>query len=105
MRSPGIADIRLTADQLRRGDEQGKAAGEQLVRAGLARLWQRDRESLLMRLGLTTGATTMAEIAQQFGLSRERIRQVQRRELDRALVTAEDGVRIGTRPAIDCAER
>ncbi|MFJ7210791.1 sigma factor-like helix-turn-helix DNA-binding protein [Amycolatopsis sp. NPDC098790] len=103
--SPGIADIRLTADQLRTAGEQGKAAGEQPVRAGLARLWQRNREILLMRLGLTTGATTMAEIAQQFGLSRERIRQVQSRELDRALVTAGDGVQRGWHEAGDRLRR
>lgn len=103
--SPGIADIRLTADQLGTGGEAEKSAGAQLVRAGLARLWQRNREILLMRLGLLTGATTMAEIAQQFGLTRERIRQIQNRELDRALVTAGSGVRRGWHEARDRLRR
>lgn len=98
---PGIANIRITADELRAGGEETARVGEQLVRAGLARLHRRNREILLMRLGLTSGAMTMAETAHRFGLSRERIRQIQNRELDRALVPTGTGVRRGWHEARD----
>lgn len=97
----GLAGLRITAEQISTGDEGAGRLGARLVRAGLARLRPRNREILLMRLGLTGDATTMEGIAQQFGLSRERIRQIQNREVDRALVSAGTGVRRGWHEARD----
>ncbi|WP_410638006.1 TnsA endonuclease N-terminal domain-containing protein [Amycolatopsis sp. lyj-346] len=97
----GIAELWITAEQIRTGDEEAGRSGARLVRAGLARLWQRNREILLMRLGLTGNTTTMEGIAQQFGLSRERIRQIQKREVDRALISTGAGVRRGWHEARD----
>lgn len=61
--------------------EPGDAAT--LATEAVARLEEKPREQriLRMRLGLTSAPHTLAEIAERFGLSRERIRQIQERAL------------------------
>ena len=55
------------------------------VRRTLSRMDGRDREILAGRIGLDAPPKTLAGIAVGFGLTRERIRQIERRTIDRIL--------------------
>lgn len=57
------------------------------VRQTLYRMEGRDRKILAARLGLDGPPTTLAGIAAGYGLTRERIRQIERRTIDRILET------------------
>ena len=61
------------------------ASGELLreqVHSALDQLTQREREVLEMRFGLTDGqAHTLEEVGQEFGVTRERIRQIEAKAL------------------------
>ncbi len=60
------------------------------VRRMLEQLTPREARILRLRYGLADGRTrTLKEIAQQFGLSRERIRQIEREALDKLRPTSE----------------
>lgn len=54
------------------------------VRNVVGELPPRDRKIVTLRFGLTTGVPkTLAEVAKEFGISRERVRQIQKRALER----------------------
>jgi hypothetical protein len=90
---PGIERLGITADQIHRGGEEARHTAVELLLAGLQQSKKRDREIMRLRLGLTDEAMTPEAIAQRFGLSRERIRQIQARALTHARVTQSIGVR------------
>jgi len=69
-------------------DDPVAGVGQQMVRDKVAKvlgqLPQREREILRLRYGLTTGEPmTLEEIAGRFGLSRERVRQIEAKALGR----------------------
>lgn len=60
-----------------------------LVSAAIANLpKERDRKTLEMRLGVEDQPLTLAEIAEEWGISRERVRQIQERGLKRLAARA-----------------
>jgi hypothetical protein len=90
---PGIERLSVTVEQLREGSEDVAQAGADLLVAGLARAKERDREIMQMRLGLPGEAMTLAEIADRYWLSRERIRQIQANVIKHARVRGQAKVR------------
>ena len=90
---PGIERLRVTAEQLRAASEDVAQAGADLLVAGLARAKERDREIIEMRLGLPGEAVTVAEIADRYWLSPERIRQIQANVIKHARVRGQATVR------------
>jgi RNA polymerase primary sigma factor len=76
-------------DSLREEDESpGQAVDLQLLRARLGEvllsLAPRDREVIELRYGLRDGRPrTLDEVAQEFGITRERIRQIETRGLQK----------------------
>ncbi len=92
---PGVEELEITAEQIREGDEEVQRVGAELLLAGLGKSKKRDREVMQMRLGLTGEAMTLKAIAGRFGLSRERIRQIEQNALKHARVRPGSGVRRG----------
>lgn len=88
----GLAELVLTSAQIRSGDERAKRAGAELLLAGLGRSKPRDREVMRMRLGLAGEAMTLEQVGERYGLTRERIRQIQVRALKHAGVRVDNGV-------------
>ena len=63
-------------------EELQKDSEHTMLHSALARLNPRDREILAMRFGLEDGTTrTLEEIGERFGISRERVRQIQEQAL------------------------
>ena len=91
----GVEGLRLTADEIRSGNDNAQQIGEELLQAGLGRSRGRDREIMGMRLGLAGEAMTLKAIGEIFERSRERIRQIQNKVLTRASVTRDATVRRG----------
>ncbi|MFB9902896.1 TnsA endonuclease N-terminal domain-containing protein [Allokutzneria oryzae] len=83
---PDVESLRLTAEQILTEDEDVQRIGQELLLAGLGKSSTRDREIMRMRLGFTGEAATLDAIALRFDLSRERIRQIQNKVLERARV-------------------
>jgi len=77
------------ADALTPFDQTGARNQAETLHKALALLRERDRKIIVQRFGLDgTGEKTLAEIASQFGLTRERVRQLERgalRKLRRTL--------------------
>jgi len=77
------------ADPLTPFDQTGARNQAETLHKALALLRERDRRIIVQRFGLDgTGEKTLAEIASQFGLTRERVRQLERgalRKLRRTL--------------------
>jgi RNA polymerase primary sigma factor len=72
----------------RSAENPGEAADRQLLKDRLAEVLRslapRDREVLELRFGLRDGhAHSLEEVAQEFGITRERVRQIESRGLDK----------------------
>jgi hypothetical protein len=90
---PGIEWLSITAEQISTGVEDVQQAGTDLLVAGLGHSRERDREIMQMRLGLAGDAMPVEEVAELYGLSRERIRQIQVSVIKHAWVGQQAGVR------------
>jgi hypothetical protein len=90
---PGIQRLTITAEQISAGGEDVQQAGADLLVAGLGHSRERDREIMQMRLGFTGDAMSLAEVAERYWLSRERIRQIQAGVIKDASVGQQAGVR------------
>ena len=70
-----------------------KAALTKMIRDSLTLLTPREEEIIRLRFGIDQEATyTLDEIGQQFDLTRERIRQIEKRALEKLCIADEGGV-------------
>ena len=77
-----LADTIVDIDALAPPDEAAAALERESLRVQLGRLSERERRVLSLRFGLDQpGPHTLAEIGQEFDLTRERIRQIEARAL------------------------
>lgn len=77
-----LADTIVDMDALAPYEEAAAALEREALRLQLARLSERERRVLTLRFGLDRPAPqTLAEIGQEFALTRERIRQIEARAL------------------------
>jgi len=69
-----------------------KEALTKRIRASLTLLTPREEEIVRLRFGIDQEATyTLDEIGQQFDLTRERIRQIEKRALEKLCIADEGG--------------
>ena len=77
-----LADTIVDTDALAPYEEAAAALEREALRVQLARLSERERRVLTLRFGLDRPAPqTLAEIGEEFALTRERIRQIEARAL------------------------
>jgi RNA polymerase primary sigma factor len=74
-----LSELVGEADPLTPFDQTGARNQAETLHKALALLRERERKIIVQRFGLDgTGEKTLAEIASQFGLTRERVRQLER---------------------------
>jgi hypothetical protein len=79
---PGLTGLHFTTDQLRNDAEQVHRVCVELIEAGLSRLrYPRHHDVLRKRLGLDGEFMTLGAIGAEYGVTRERIRQIQEKAL------------------------
>ncbi len=71
-------------------EEAAEAVRRQAVRRALAGLPERERRVLELRFGFEGEAASLEEIGRELGMSRERVRQIERDSLARLSLTAAD---------------
>ncbi|MGV9678211.1 TnsA endonuclease N-terminal domain-containing protein [Nocardia sp. NPDC003482] len=81
---PEVESLRLSADDLREATEDVRIACVELLSAATCVIRSdRDRDVLLRRIGLRGSSTKLADIGADYGVGRERIRQLVTRAMSR----------------------
>ncbi len=87
-----LGDLFADREALDPADEAGEALRRQSVREALAALPEREQRLLELRFGFTGEQQSLDAIARELGVSRERVRQLERQALGRIARELEDVV-------------
>ncbi|MFI6867119.1 TnsA endonuclease N-terminal domain-containing protein [Nocardia sp. NPDC050406] len=84
---PDVERLRLSSRDLREGAEEARIASVELLSAATRVIRSdRDRDVLLRRVGLRGSSTKLADIGADYGITRERVRQLVTRAMVRLAV-------------------
>lgn len=85
---PEVERLQLTASDLRNGKEEGRIASVEILSAATRKIHtERDHDVLMRRVGLRGASTKLVDIGEDYGITRERVRQL----VSRALVKLDVG--------------